>query len=88
VLVSSKRDLAATRRFFIRAANNPVEADHGRMKARLRPMRGPETAALGTGDQCRTRVRPEPPRGHYEPGVDIDPQHRLTAIFVELARAI
>jgi IS6 family transposase len=76
VLVSEKRDLAATRRFFTRAldhgtypsevttdrapayprvldelvpsachiteqyANNLVEADHGRLKARLRPMRG------------------------------------------------
>jgi hypothetical protein len=27
-------------------------------------------------------------RGHYELGVDIDPRHRLTAVFVELARAI
>ncbi len=76
VLLSAKRDLAAARRFFIRAlragtvpaevitdrapaylrvldellpsalhtmeqyANNPIEADHGRLKARLRPMRG------------------------------------------------
>jgi transposase, IS6 family len=76
VLVSEKRDLAATRRFFTRAlehrpfpaevitdktavyppvleelapgawhhteryANNRVEADHGRLKPRLRPMRG------------------------------------------------
>jgi IS6 family transposase len=27
-------------------------------------------------------------RGHYELGVDIDRRHRLTAIFVELARTI
>jgi hypothetical protein len=28
-------------------------------------------------------------RGHYELGVDIDPRrHRLTAIFMELARAV
>jgi transposase, IS6 family len=76
VLLSTRRDLAAARRFFTRAlrmgtlpaevttdrapaylrvldklipsalhvveqyANNPVEADHGRLKARLRPMRG------------------------------------------------
>ncbi len=76
VLVSEKRDLAATRWFFSRAlrhgsrptevstdrapaypwaldellptashvrekyANNPIEADHGRLKSRLRPMRG------------------------------------------------
>ena len=76
LLLSTRRDLAAARRFFIRAlragtvpaevttdrapayprvldelipsalhtveryANNPVETDHGRLKARLRPMRG------------------------------------------------
>jgi transposase-like protein len=28
-----------------RHANNPVEADHGRLKARLRPMRGLKIAA-------------------------------------------
>jgi hypothetical protein len=26
-------------------------------------------------------------RGHYELGVDIDPRHRLTAIFTELTHA-
>jgi IS6 family transposase len=74
VLVSEKRDLAATRRFLRtgpgptasgsdtdraqayprvldellptachvrqKYANNPIEADHGRLKSRLRPMRG------------------------------------------------
>jgi transposase, IS6 family len=76
VLLSTRRDPAAARRFFARAlragtvpvevttdrasvyprvldelvpsalhtveqhANNPIEADHGRLKARLRPMRG------------------------------------------------
>jgi transposase, IS6 family len=27
-------------------------------------------------------------RGHYELGLDADPQHRLPAVFTELARAI
>jgi IS6 family transposase len=27
-------------------------------------------------------------RGHYELSVEIDPRHRLTAIFTELAHAI
>lgn len=76
VLVSTKRDLAATRRYFTQALqhspaptdvttdrapayprvldallpaachvteqyrNNPIEGDHGRLKSRLRPMRG------------------------------------------------
>ena len=94
VMASRKRDLAAARRFFVRAlrqgrpaqvttdrepayprvldellpqiqhvdaryANNRVEADHGRLKARLRPMRGltrsnpSRPSALGTRS-CRT----------------------------------
>jgi transposase, IS6 family len=124
VLVSEKRDLAATRRFFIRAlehgrcptevttdrapaypqvidelipaachvsehyANNPVEADHGRLKARLRPMRGLKrlrsARVISAGHAFVQNLR----RGHYELGVDIDQRHRLTAIFTELARAI
>jgi hypothetical protein len=27
-------------------------------------------------------------RGHYELGIDVDPRHRLTAAFTELANAI
>lgn len=95
VLVTEKRDLAVTRRFFTHAlnhsprptevttdrapgyprvldellpsachiteqyANNPVEADHGRLKARLRPMRGLKRL-LSTSDLCWTRIRPGP----------------------------
>jgi IS6 family transposase len=32
--------LAAARHVIEQYANNPIEADHGRLKARLRPMRG------------------------------------------------
>jgi transposase, IS6 family len=69
-------------------ANNPVEADHGRLKARLRPMRGLKrlrsARVISAGHAFVQNLR----HGHYELGVDIDPRHRLTAIFVELARAI
>jgi transposase, IS6 family len=69
-------------------ANNPVEADHGRLKARLRPMRGLKrlrsARVISAGHAFVQNLR----RGHYELGVDIDRRHRLTAIFVELARAI
>ena len=41
-------------------ANNRVEADHGRLKARLRPMRGLKTNPAGVVIP-RTRLRPEPP---------------------------
>jgi transposase, IS6 family len=102
VLVSEKRDLAATRRFFTRAldhgphptevttdraptyprvldellpsachvteqyANNPVEADHGRLKARLRPMRGLKrlrsARVISAGHAFVQNLR----RGHYD----------------------
>ena len=124
VLVSEKRDVAATRRFFTRTldygthpaevttdrapaysrvldelvpaachiteqyANNIVEADHGRLKARLRPMRGLHTLrsahVISTGHAFVQNLR----RGHYELGVDVDPRQRIPAAFAELLHAI
>jgi transposase, IS6 family len=124
VLLSEKRDLAATHRFFIRTlehgthpsevttdraasyprvldellpatchiteqyANDSVEADHGRLKARLRMMRGLKrlrsTRVISAGHAFVQNLR----RGHYELGVDEDPQHRLPVAFAELALAI
>src|ERR1043165_9481902 len=124
VMVSPKRDLAATRRLFTRTldhgsspievstdraatyprvpdapapaachvteqyGNNPIEADHGRLKSRLRPMRGLKqlrsARVISAGHAFVQNLR----RGHYELGVDLDPRHRLTAIFVELTCAI
>jgi transposase-like protein len=103
VLVSEKRDLAATRRFFSQAlgtttltsvevitdqaaayphvleelapgawhhtepyANNRIEADHGRLKSRLRPMRGLKqlrcARVISAGHAFVQNIR----RGHYE----------------------
>lgn len=124
VLVSEKRDMVATRRFFTRAldhgsypsavttdkapayprvlgelvpaachltqryGNNLVEADHGRLKARLRPMRGLKrlrsTRVISAGHAFVQNVR----RGHYELGSDADPKNRLMTAFAELAFAI
>jgi IS6 family transposase len=124
VLVSEKRDLAATRRFFTQAlehrsrptevstdrastyprvldellpsachvteqyANNAVEADHGRLKSRLRPMRGLKrlrsARVISTGHAFVQNLR----RGHYELAVDLHPNHRIPAAFTELAFAI
>ncbi len=109
MLVSEKRDLAATRRFFTRAlehgprptevstdraptyprvldellpsachiteqyANNAVEADHGRLKARLRPMRGLKhlrsARVISAGHAFIQNLR----RGHYELALDPTP---------------
>jgi IS6 family transposase len=124
VLVSEKRGLAATRRFFTRAlehgprpaevttdrapayprvldeltpsvchvvepyANNPIEADHGRLTSRLRPMRGLKrlrsARVISAGHVFVQNLR----RGHYELGVDVDQQHRLGVSFTELACTI
>jgi len=41
-------------------ANNPVEADHGRLKARLRPMRGLKRHRSARTLAAGSRVRAEP----------------------------
>jgi transposase, IS6 family len=68
--------------------NNPVEADHGRLKSRLRPMRGLKrlrsARVISAGHAFVQNLH----RGHYELGLDANPRYRLTAIFTELARAI
>ena len=69
-------------------ANNRVEADHGRLKARLRPMRGlkrDRTASVVIrGHAFIQNLR----RGHYELGVDARPGLILPAAFDELAEVI
>ena len=124
VLVSEKRDLAATRLFFTRALqhgpsptevttdraaayprvldelvpaachitdqyrNNPIEADHGRLKSRLRPMRGLKqlrcARVISAGHAFIQNIR----RGHYELGTEETVTLRLRAAFDELALAI
>ena len=67
-------------------ANNRVECDHGRLKARLRPMRG-----LKTDRRARVIIRGRAliqnlRRGHYELGVEArHEQLRIAAAFDELA---
>jgi transposase-like protein len=125
VLVSQKRDLAATRRFFTRAlntttltpvevitdkaavypqildeltpgawhhteqyANNRIETDHGRLKSRLRPMRGLKqlrcARVITAGHAFVQNLR----RGHYELGVEEPTALRVVAAFTELTVAI
>jgi IS6 family transposase len=124
VLVSEKRDMVATRRFFTRTlgqapppaevttdraqayprvldellptachitepyANNPIESDHGRLKARLRPMRGLKqlrcTKVITTGHAFIQNIR----RGHHELGIEEPTTLRAMAAFTELAVAI
>ncbi|MGZ7022790.1 MAG: DDE-type integrase/transposase/recombinase, partial [Ilumatobacteraceae bacterium] len=67
-------------------ANNRVECDHGRLKARSRPMRGLKTDRTATvviaGHAFVQNLR----RGYYELGVDTRADHlRCAAAFDELA---
>ncbi|GID94528.1 hypothetical protein Adi01nite_39400 [Amorphoplanes digitatis] len=69
-------------------ATNPIEADHGQLKRRQRPMRGLQTDRTAqvviAGHAFMQNLR----RGHYELGVDARPALRVAAAFTELAHAI
>jgi IS6 family transposase len=69
-------------------ANNRVECDHGRLKARLRPMRGLKRDGTASvvikGHALIQNIR----RGHYQLGTETTPHLRLIEAFDELAEAI
>jgi IS6 family transposase len=71
-----------------RYANNRVEADHGRLKARLPPMRGLKqdrsTSIVIAGHGFVQNLR----RGHYELGVEERASLRVAVTFDDLAMAI
>jgi transposase, IS6 family len=70
-----------------RYANNPIEADHGRLKARLRPMRGLKrhrsARILAAGHAFVRNLR----RGH-DIATDAPDHHRLRIAFDDLAITI
>ena len=69
-------------------ANNAIEADHGRLKARLRPMRGLKqlrcAQVISAGHAFIQNIR----RGHYQLGTEEVENLRVLAAFDELALAI
>jgi len=69
-------------------ANNRIEADHGRLKARLGPMRGLKqdrsARIVIAGHAFVQNVR----RGHYELAVEEPASRRLAIAFDELTMAI
>jgi transposase-like protein len=70
-------------------ANNRIECDHGRLKARLRPMRGLRTDRTASvvirGHAFVQNLR----RGHYEIGVEARHDRlRVAAAFDELTTLI
>jgi transposase, IS6 family len=68
--------------------NNPIESDHARLKARLRPMRGLKrlrsAARIGAAHAFVQNLR----RRHYELATNVPPPLRLAAAFTELAQAM
>ena len=68
--------------------NNCVEADHGRLKARLRPMRGLKTISslrtIAAGHAFVQNLR----RGHYEITGDLPIHDRIRVAFAELALCV
>ena len=68
--------------------NNRVECDHGRLKARLGPMRGVKTNRTASvvipGHALIQNLR----RGHYELAVHAAPPFRLATAFNEHRPAI
>jgi transposase-like protein len=71
-----------------RYANNGIECDHGRLKARLRPMRGLKqdrsAKVIIAGQAFVQNLR----RGHYELAVQEPATRRVTVAFDELVMAI
>ena len=71
-----------------RYANNRVEGDHGRLKARLRPMRGLKqdrsARVVIAGHALVQNLR----RGHYELAVQEPTNRRVAVAFDELVLAV
>jgi len=71
-----------------RYANNRIESDHGRLKARLDPMRGLKqdrsARVIIAGHAFLQNIR----RGHYELAVEWPTNRRVAVAFDELTLAI
>jgi hypothetical protein len=69
-------------------SNNSVEADHGRLKARVRPVRGLKTISslrvIVAGHALVQNLR----RGHYEVTADVHVHDRVRIAFTELAHCL
>jgi transposase, IS6 family len=69
-------------------ANNAIESDHARLKARLRPMRGLKRLAsartIASGHAFVQNLR----RGHYAITADLPMQDRVRVAFDELVLAL
>jgi IS6 family transposase len=71
-----------------RYANHHIEADHGRLKARLGPMRGLRRSAAPGSSWTVTRSSRNVRRGHYELAVEEPANRRLAVAFHVLGLVI
>ena len=69
-------------------ANNRIETDHGRLKARLRPMRGLKRDHTATLILAGHAFIQNLHRGFYDLGTNVPPSARLAEAFTELALVI
>jgi IS6 family transposase len=69
-------------------ANNPIEADHGRLKVWLRTMRGLKqhrsAGVLAVGHALVQNLR----RGRYDIAIDVPEHRRFRRVFDNLALTI
>src|SRR2546428_162997 len=68
--------------------NNPLETDHGRLKARLRPMRGLKRDRTARVTVAAHAFVQNLRRGFYDLGTDVPPAARVADAFAELAEVI
>ena len=71
-----------------RYADNPIETDHGRLKARLRPMRGLKRRRSARIIAAGHAFIQSLPRGHYELATDVPDRHRICRGFDQLVVTI
>ena len=69
-------------------ANNRIEADHGRLKHRLRPMRGLRTDRTAQVIIAGLAFMQNLRRGHYELGTETVSHLRIATAFTELSQSI
>jgi IS6 family transposase len=69
-------------------ANNRIESDHGRVKSRIRPMRGLKQLRCAQVFSARHAFIQNILRGHYELGTEKAVNLRVLTAFGELTLAI
>jgi DDE domain len=69
-------------------ANNAIEADHGRLEARLQPMRGLNRLACARTVAAGHAFVQNPRSGHYAMTADVPMCDRIGIAFDELATAL